>query len=595
MKPIGTAMKILFVVLALLMQTAGQAQLPEEHPSLPLPSKAQLRWHNYERIMFVHFSANTWQTNRGLENEYDDLSTPLDRINPSRLNTDQWCEVARSWGARMILFVAKHGGGFCMWRTNTTEYGIKNTPWRNGRGDVLADLSRSCRKYGLDLGIYLYPGDPHWGAGGGSGGVTANSSKQEAYTKIYRQQLTEVLSRYGEIREVWFDGSCRINVDDILKKYARNAVIFQGPMASLRWVGNEDGFAPFSNWYTLESSDLKTGVATAIQSDPFGDAYAPVEIDVPLLKNGGHKWFWAPHADHLIMTTDQLMDLYYRSVGRGSVLLLNSTPDTTGLIPASHAAAYKAFGEEIRRRFTHPLKSTRGKGNAVGMAFSQPTEINHVILQEDLSKGQRVLAFSIEGMDERGQWKEVYAGTSVGFKRICQIEPVRLTRIRVTFTNVKARPTISNLAVYDIPGVTLEAEARNDRDKFFDGVGSKQGTPLREDPAVEIGKWNAGPASGGWKEITCDLTKQVTTVGQYEIAFNESQADRAADIDFKDWEVEMYGGKVEGAVELLRGRTAFRITRSQQTLDKFRTVFRVKMKSGKEEHSGTISIRPLRY
>jgi alpha-L-fucosidase len=296
--------------------------------------------------MFVHWSVNTWQTHRGLDNEWDDLSTPLTRINPTKLNTDQWCETAKSWDAKMIIFVAKHVGGFCFWNTNTTDYGIRNTPWKNGTGDVLQELSRSCKKYGLDLGIYIYPGDPHWGAGPGSGGITSDPSKQEAYTKVFRQQMTEVLSRYGEIREIWFDGSCRIEVDDILDTYARNAVIFQGPMASLRWVGNEDGFAPFSNWYTLSSTDLKTGVATAVQSDPFGDAYAPVEIDVPLLKNGGHKWFWAPQTDHLILTTEQLMDMYYKSVGRGSVLLLNSTPDTTGVIPAAHSGG---LGEKESR------------------------------------------------------------------------------------------------------------------------------------------------------------------------------------------------------------------------------------------------------
>jgi alpha-L-fucosidase len=563
--------------------------------ALPLPSQAQLRWHNYERIMFVHFSANTWQTHRGLDNEYDDLSTPLERINPSKLNTDQWCEVARSWGAKMILFVAKHGGGFCSWRTNTTEYGIKNTAWRNGKGDILEDLSRSCEKYGLDLGVYLYPGDPHWGAGPGSGGVTQDSTKQEMYNKIYREQLTEVLTRYGEIREVWFDGSCRINVGDILKNYARNAVIFQGSMASLRWVGTEDGYAPFSNWYTLSSKDLKTGVATSVQSDPFGDAYAPVEVDVPLLKNGGHKWFWAPKTDRLIMTTEQLIDLYYKSVGRGTVLLLNSTPDTTGLIPASHAAAYKAFGDEIKRRFDNPLKKTEGKGKSLEMEFARPTEINHVILQEDLSKGQRVLAFSIEGMDNQGRWKELYSGTSIGFKRICYLDPFQVRKVRVAFTNAKAQPQIVNFAVYDIRGVVPAPETRDDHEKFYDGVRSKQGATAKQEPEVEIGKWEVPPTSDKWKEVSLDLSKLVARVGQYEIAFVAQLGDRNATLEFRDWEVDMYGGKMRDAVELLKGKTAFRLTRSQQTLDVFPTVLHVKMKSTNGAGSGTITIRLLTY
>jgi alpha-L-fucosidase len=572
---------------------AYQVMPASDGVALPLPSQAQLRWHDYERIMFVHFSANTWQTHRGLENEYDDLSTPLSRINPTKLNTDQWCEVARSWGARMILFVAKHGGGFCSWRTNTTDYGIKDTPWKNGQGDILRDLSLSCEKYGLDLGVYLYPGDPHWGAGGG--GITKDSTKQEAYSKIYRQQLTEILTQYREIREVWFDGSCRINVDDILKKYAANAVIFQGPLASLRWVGTEDGYAPFSNWYTLSSKDLKTGVATAVQSDPFGDAYAPVEVDVPLLKNGGHKWFWAPNSDQLIMTTGQLMNLYYKSVGRGSVLLLNSTPDTTGLIPASHAAAYKAFGDEIRRRFDGPLKKTSGKGTMLEMALPQLTEINHAILQEDLTKGQRVLAFSIEGMDQQGQWKEVYSGTSVGFKRICCFEPVQMKKIRVSFTNTKAQPRIANFAVYYIKGVVLEPEKRDDRDKFYDGVGSKQGTVPGGERAVEAGKWKTDGPSAEWKELSLDLSRYLTRIGQYEVTFAGSSGEKPSGLEFRDWEMEMYGGRMKDVVDLLNGKTTFRLTRSQQTLDEFPTIFHVKMKSTQGVQSGTITIKLLTY
>ena len=442
-----------------------------ENVRIPLPSAPQLRWQNYGRTMFVCFDPCTWQGR-----EYDNHTTPLNRINPAALNTDQWCEAAEFWGAKLILFVAKHTGGFCWWQTNTTEYGIKNTSWRGGEGDVLKDLSESCRKYGLDLGIYVYPGDETWGAGIGSGGLTKDPGKQEGYNRVFRQQMTEVLTKYGPVREVWFDGSCHIDVNDILEKYASDAVILQGPKANLRWVGNEDGYAPFSNWYTLSSKDLETGVATAIQSDPFGDAYAPVEIDVPLLKNNGHKWFWAPGTDHLILATDQLMDIYYKSVGRGAVLLLNSTPDTTGLIPQSHILAYKDFGEEIKKRFDNPLKKTGGKGRSLDLRFSKAVNINHVVLQEDLEKGQRILAFNIEGLDRNDNWRLLYEGTSVGSMKICYFNQVPLRRIKVQFTNVKAEPQITNFAVYDIEGITMPAEKRNDRDKFYDGIARRTGT-----------------------------------------------------------------------------------------------------------------------
>ena len=556
-----------------------------ENIQIPIPSTPQLRWQNCGKTMFVCLDPCTWQGR-----EYDNHTTPLIRINPVDLNTDQWCEAAKSWGAGLILFVAKHTGGFCWWQTKTTEYGIKNTPWRGGEGDVLKDLSESCRKYGLDLGIYVYPGDDTWGAGIGSGGITKDPEKQEGYNRVFRQQMTEVLTKYGPVREVWFDGSCHIDVNDILEKYASDAVILQGPTANLRWVGNEAGYAPFSNWYTLSSKDLKTGVATAIQSDAFGDAYAPVEIDVPLLKNKGHKWFWAPGTDHLLLTIEQFMDIYYKSVGRGAVLLLNSTPDTTGLIPQSHILAYKAFGEEVKRRFDNPLKKTSGKGRSLDMKFSQPEKINHVILQEELAKGQRVLAFSIEGMDGDYNWRVLYEGTSIGSMKICYFDQVPLRRIKVQFTNVKAEPQITNFAVYNIDGVIMEPESRRDHGKFYDGIARKAGAEV-EEPEIETGKWDC---TDEWKVINLDLTKYVTRVGQYELTFL-SEDKISPGLEFKDWEMEMYGSKTKSAIEFLEGRSILRITRSQQTLDEFPTILKVKVRSRSENLSGIIALKFITY
>ena len=589
--------KTLLFSLLLSISFLGNAQNIKKNVTIPLPSKIQLKWQNYEQIMFLHFSANTWQTHRGLGNEWDDLSTPLDRINPTKLNTDQWCEVAKSWGAKMIIFVAKHVGGFCWWQTNTTDYSIKNTPWKNGKGDVLKELSESCKKYGLDLGIYVYPGDPHWGAGVGSGGVTKDPSKQEAYTKIYRQQMTEVLSRYGAIKEVWFDGSCYIDVNDILKKYAPDAIIMAGPMNNIREVGNEDGYVPFSNWNTLSSENLKKGLADAIQSDPFGDAYAPIEACVPLLNNKAHKWFWNINTDSLILTKDQLMNIYYKSVGRGAVLLLNATPDTTGLIPESHVAAYKAFGKEIKRRFGNPIKKTKGAGNFLEITFSKPTEINHVILQEDLSMGQRVLAFSIEGMNEKEQWNEVYDGTSIGHKRICHFNPVTLKKIKVSFTNTKAKAQISNFSVYNIKGVSLEPEKRKkDNSRFYNFIKKKYGTDQGDEPAIEIGKSDDNSYNNtGWKEMSFDLTKYVTKVGQYEVTFSAQDNNKESGLEFKDWEIEMYGGKIKNVLEFLKESSTFRITRSQQTLNEFPTILRVKIKSNSDKTSGNITIKRITY
>lgn len=587
----GRIFPLLLFILIVNLPCFGQSQTVEKNGKIPLPSKAQLRWQNYEQTMFVCLDPATWQGR-----EYDNHTTPLNRINPTGLNTDQWCEVARSWGAKLILFVAKHTGGFCWWQTNTTDYGIKNTLWKNGTGDVLKELSASCKKYGLDLGIYVYPGDETWGAGIGSGGVTKDPSRQEGYNKVFRQQMTEVLTRYGAVQEVWFDGSCFIDVNDLLEKYASDAVILQGPMANLRWVGNEDGYAPFSNWYTLNRKDLKTGVATAVQSDPFGDSYAPVEIDVPLLKSKGHKWFWGPNSDRLILNTDQLMNIYYKSVGRGAVMLLNSTPDTTGLIPPSHVKAYAEFGKEIKKRFGNPLKRTNGTGNSLEIGFSIPTEINHATLQEDLTMGQRVLAFTIEGMNELGQWIELFSGTSIGHKRICYFNPVILKKIKVSFTNSKAKPRISDFAVYNIKGLNLEPETRNDMGSFYDAITRKKGGENGAEPPIEIAKWDMNSFNTHeWKEMSFDLTRYVTKIGQYEVAFSIPGNNKDSGLEFRDWEVEMYGEKTTRTVELLKGSPIFRITRSQQTLDEFPTKFSVKIKLKSEKTSGSVTVKRLTY
>jgi len=217
----------------------------------------------------------TWQNT-----EYDDLSTPLRKISPTKLDTAQWVHAAELMSAKYIIFVAKHTGGFCWWQTDTTDYSVKNIPWRNGKGDVMRELSESRRKRGIKLGVYLSPADAKHGAG--VGGKCETDEAQARYNKIYRQQLTELLSRYGEISEVWFDGSCVIEVGDILKKYAPKAMVFQSKYATIRWVGNEQGFAPYPAWNAVSKADAFSGVSTAKHGAPDGDVWLPIECDTTM-------------------------------------------------------------------------------------------------------------------------------------------------------------------------------------------------------------------------------------------------------------------------------------------------------------------------
>jgi len=433
-------------MLGLLVGLVSTGQAAASEVALARPTPEQYAWHEQERIMFVCLDPCTWQGR-----EYDDHSTPLSQINPTRLDTDQWCHAAQLWGAKQILFVAKHTGGFCWWQTETTQYGIKETPWKGGKGDVLADLAASCRKQGLNLGVYVYPGDDTWGAPMGSGGRTKDPAKQEAYNRVFRQQLTEVLTRYGPSTEVWFDGSCIIEVGDILKQHARGAVIFQGPQATIRWPGTESGRLPYPAWNGLKSADLRTGVSTAAHGDPDGDAWAPLEADTTLYD---HNWFWSAGNEKKRKRLEHLMDIYTKSVGRGGVLLLNSTPNTDGLIPEGDLKLYAAFGAEIARRFGQPVAEVKAqRGALVDLPLPRPTLVNHSVVMEDYREGERIRAYVVEGWID-GQWKELSQGSSVGRMKIDRFRPALVSRLRLRVTQSAAEPRIRRLAAFSVEGMS---------------------------------------------------------------------------------------------------------------------------------------------
>lgn len=405
-------------------------------PRLALPTPQQAEWQDYEVGMFVHFAPNTW-----LDKEYDDLSKPLAEINPTRLDVDQWVRVAESMGAKYLVFVAKHVGGFCWWQTGTTDYGVKQIPWRNGKGDIMADLSAACRKRGMNLGVYLSPADGHFGVG--VGGKAEDPAKQASYQKIFRQQLTELLSRYGEIKEVWFDGSLVFDVGDIVQQHAPKAVVFQGPQASIRWVGNEDGRAPYPAWNAVQTGKKKWGTYTAEDGDPNGDRWLPNECDARIRNT----WFWRTDNLQTLKSVKQLMEMYVDSVGRGGVLLLNNTPDPTGLIPEADAARSAEFGAEIKRRFGTAVIDTAGSGTNIAMILSAPRRISSVSTMEDIKQGERVREYVIEGK-VGDAWKVLATGTAVGHKKIDQFDPVEVSELRLRITKSAGKPVIRNFSAF---------------------------------------------------------------------------------------------------------------------------------------------------
>ena len=462
---------------------ARAAESTEREVALAVPTPQQTAWQDLEIGMFVHFAPNTWQDKEG-----DDLSTPLSAINPAELNTDQWVDCARGLGARYIVFVAKHVGGFCMWQTETAQYGIRSTPWRNGKGDVLADLAQSCRAGGLKLGVYLSPRDDNFGAN--TGGRCKTPEMQAAYDSLYRRQLTEVLTHYGEMVEIWFDGSLATPVGDILHQLSPHAMVFQGPSATIRWVGNEQGFAPYPAWNAVSKSDAETGVATALHGDPGGSVWLPLETDVSIRRPN---WFWSTHNQRNLVTLDQLLEIYYRSVGHGAQLLINIPPDRRGLLPDADVARAREVGDEIRRRFGRSVGETHGSGDSLRVDLAAPTRIDHVILQEDCRGGQRVRGYRLEARAE-GNWRTLGGGTAIGHKRIQPVTPTVADAVRLTVTQSVGSPAIRRLALFNTgaePPSTWDAPPR-----------------IWADDAV--GKWvNSG--------FSVDLSAKIKSAGQYRL------------------------------------------------------------------------------
>lgn len=453
--------------------------------ALARPTPPQIAWQDLELGMFIHFAPNTWQ-NR----EYDDLSTPLSSIDPKELNTDQWADTAISLGARYVVFVAKHAGGFCMWQTRTTSYGIAQTPWKDGKGDVVAEIAASCRRRGLQFGIYCSPTDRHFGAG--IGGKCSTPELQSRYNAVYREQLTELFTRYGPLVEIWFDGSTVTPVVDLLHRYQPNAMVFQGPAATIRWVGNEDGFAPYPCWNGIDASLARLGTATALDSDPNGSVWLPNEVDVSIRRPD---WFWSTTNANLVLTPDQLLSIYYRSVGRGAQLLLNIPPNHHGLMDEKDRASAAAFGAEIRRRFSTPLAATRGASRSITLALNKPQRIDTVILQEDIALGERVRAYTLEGRIG-GQWIAIAHGTAIGHKRIQPIEPRVMDAVRLRVTEAAALPRIRTLAVFD----------------------TGEHPPADWNEASELWAPNlAGRWSGG--RFSLDLGRSIPAAAQYTLRF----------------------------------------------------------------------------
>jgi len=430
----------------------------------PKPTKAQQEWADMELGVLIHYDIPVFSPDFDFRKSW---GNPLDVsiFNPTLLDTDRWLKTAASAGAKYAVLVAKHCSGFSLWPTEAHGYSVKSSPWKDGKGDIVGDFVKSCKKYGIKPGLYYSIACNGYFCVDNPGKVlSGKEDEQKAYNEMVIKQVTELWTQYGELFEIWFDGGALPpekggpDVLSLLLKYQPDAVCFQGPEkfpSILRWVGNESGLAPNPCWSTTNVADGDFSGTEAVPEigigDPDGRVWAPAETDMPnryLLSNGGG-WFWRAGEDDMIFEPEELLERYYTSVGCNTNLLIGMVIDDRGLVPGADAENFAQFGAIIKDRFGSPVAETAGEGSLLELNFEAPTVINHVVIMEDIAQGERIREYIVEGK-ENGAYKTICSGFSVGHKRIERFEDVEVTGIRLKILKSEDTPVIRKFAAYKI-------------------------------------------------------------------------------------------------------------------------------------------------
>ena len=515
---------ILSTVLLAAICTAGQAQKKDDyymkHVEFPqgatleqkvdmaarlVPTPQQLAWQQMELTAFLHFGINTF-TGR----EWGDGKEDPALFNPSELDAEQWVRSLKEAGFKMAILTAKHHDGFCLWPTRTTNHSVASSPWKGGKGDVVRELRDACDKYGIKFGVYLSPWDRNASCYGDS----------PKYNEFFIEQLTELLTNYGEVHEVWFDGANGEGPNGKKQEYDWTAILSTirrlQPHAvtaimgdDVRWVGNERGLGRETEWSATvltpgtyarcEEQNKALGVKATSKDlggrDMLVNArelfWYPSEVDVSIRPG----WFYHQQEDGKVKSLKHLTDIYFKSVGYNSVLLLNIPPDRRGRISDADVNRLKEFADYRKEIFADNrvkggLKPWAAKpGDTHTYQLKLKSEINVVMLREDISKGQRTETFTVEALTAGG-WKEIAKGTTVGYKRLIRIPAIEATQLRVKIDACRLTANISEVAAY-------------------------YAHPLEEASAKE--NWNDLPRAA-WKQVTAsplviDLGKAVEMAG----------------------------------------------------------------------------------
>jgi alpha-L-fucosidase len=568
---------LLGILLMAVFISCNPSSSPAPAPVLPIPNEHQLAWQDLEFYGFVHFNMNTF-TNMEWGTGAEDPAM----FNPTAFDANQWAQVCKEAGMKGIIITAKHHDGFCLWPTSTTEHSVKNSPYKNGEGDIIREIAEACEAHGLKFGVYLSPWDRNHAAYG-----------TPEYVEVFRTQLRELLTQYGEVFEVWFDGANggtgyygganedrkvdKRNYYDWPNTYALvrelqpQAVIFGDAGPDVRWVGNEHGFAYETTWSNLMRDSIYGGMPEYSEKYSAGQEngthWVPAEADVSIRPG----WYYHEYEDHKVRSLPELLDIYYNSIGRNASLLLNFPVDKRGLIHENDVAQLKKLTDKVAEDFATNLALThasvtsdidRGRGfeaenildekqdtywatpdgalsGSITVSFKEPTTFNRFLVQEHIALGQRVKAFTLEAETSTG-WELIAEGTTIGFKRILRLDETTAKAIRFTVRDAKASPTIANLALYHAPKLVLAPTVKRSKDGlvtlsvpeagvniFYSLDGSTPGetsqkydTPFQVDNALDLKAVAMDPVSGRQSDVTS----------------------AALDIPKKDW-VVVSGGK----------------------------------------------------
>lgn len=451
--------------------------------TLPLPDSVQLAYQKMETIGFIHFTVNTFTDK---EWGYGDEKPEL--FNPKKLDAEQWVRIAKAGGLKELILTAKHHDGFCLWPSAYTEHSIKNSPYKNGKGDLVREFVDACHKHGIKAGLYLSPWDRNH----------KDYGKPE-YISFYRNQLIELLTNYGEISEIWFDGA---NGGDgfygganenrtidrktyydwdstfaLVKKLQAGIMIFSDAGPDVHWIGNELGHAGLSFWSAINRNELTVGGSDQDYlntGDPKGKDWVVGQCDVSIRPG----WFYHKKEDSAVKTAQELIDIYYKSVGRNAVLLINLPPDRNGLIHPNDSASLIAFKNILDESFAVNL-AENAETNAsdffnrnplykpqnildqdinsfwaattdtasIIVTLDSATGFNRIMLQEPIHFGQRISKFDITA-EVDGKWIYLYEGTTIGYKRLIRIPECKTEKIRIRITESRDIPAISFFGIY---------------------------------------------------------------------------------------------------------------------------------------------------